>query len=65
MVSLIPVLGLLAGPAAVMLGIAGLRRVRRDPRVRGTAHAVVAIVVGGLTTLFYWVIAILAILSVR
>jgi hypothetical protein len=43
---LLPVLGLVLGPAAVVLGIMGLARARANPRVHGTAHAVVAIILG-------------------
>lgn len=49
--SLIPVFGLILGPIAVVLGILGLRAVRRRPIVKGTAHAVVALVLGGLVTI--------------
>ena len=49
--SLIPVLGLVLGPVAVMFGVAGLRKRRREPACRGLAHAIVAIVLGSLTGL--------------
>lgn len=49
--SLIPVLALVLGPTAVVLGFVGLRTRRADPRLKGAAHALVAIVLGGLTTL--------------
>ena len=35
------------GLAALAFGVVGLKRVRRDPRVRGTAHAWIGIIVGG------------------
>lgn len=50
-VSLVPVLALLLGPVAIVLGILGLKAKKQNPRVRGTAHCIVAIVLGGLTTL--------------
>lgn len=62
--SLIPFVGLLAGPVAIALGIVGFRKVRREPRVRGTAHAVVAIVLGGLTSLLNWGVVVLMIVSI-
>jgi len=49
--SLIPALGLVLGPIAVVLGVVGLRKRHADPRVKGMAHAIVAIVLGSLTTL--------------
>lgn len=61
--SLIPVVGLIAGPVAVWLGIKGLKAVDADPRVHGTAHAWVAIVLGGLASLAYWGITILVLIA--
>jgi hypothetical protein len=49
--SLIPCLGLILGPIALVLGILGLRAVKRTPEAKGTAHAIVAIVLGGLVLL--------------
>ncbi|MCO5166437.1 MAG: DUF4190 domain-containing protein [Planctomycetes bacterium] len=48
--SLIPCLGLLLGPVGLVLGIVGRQRVKKDPRVGGTAHAWIGIILGGLTT---------------
>ena len=48
---LIPCVGLILGPLAVIFGIVGLRRVNRDPEIKGTGHAVTAIVLGGIATL--------------
>jgi hypothetical protein len=49
------VFSLLMGPVlgvpAVILGIVGLVKVRRQPHVRGTAHAIIAIVGGAITSL--------------
>lgn len=53
--SLIPLLGgLPLGPAAVVLGVLGLRARREDPSLPGKAHAVTAIVLGSLTSLANW-----------
>jgi hypothetical protein len=52
--SLVPGLGLVLGPLAMGLGVSGLRRARREPWVKGTAHAIVAIVLGSLTSLVNW-----------
>lgn len=49
--SLIPLVGAIAGPIAIWLGVKGLQRVKADPRVKGTAHAIVAIVLGSIGTL--------------
>lgn len=49
--SLIPCAGLLLGPAALILGILGLRYVQAHPTAKGTGHAVAGIVLGGLTTI--------------
>ena len=51
--SLIPILGLPLGLAAVVLGFFGLAKRRANPAVRGTAHAWIGIVLGGLTTLLW------------
>jgi hypothetical protein len=52
--SLIPCAGLALGPAAFILGILGLRYVRAHPTAHGTGHAIVGIVLGGLTSLANW-----------
>lgn len=61
--SLIPFLGHLAGPAAIILGVMGFRAVKREPTRKGTAHAWVAVILGSLTTLFYWGIVIVMIIG--
>jgi phage FluMu protein Com len=52
--SLIPCLGLLLGPAALVLGILGMRYVNANPTAKGTGHAIAGIILGGLTTLGNW-----------
>ena len=49
--SLIPILGLILGPTAVILGIFGVKAYKNDNRRKGMAHAIVAISLGSLTTL--------------
>lgn len=44
--SLLPLVGLIAGPAAIVLGIIGIRKRKADPRLHGLAHAWVAIILG-------------------
>jgi hypothetical protein len=51
--SLIPVIGLPLGIAALILGIVGFRAVRKNPAIRGVAHAWVAIILGLLTSVGY------------
>jgi len=58
--SLIPVAAIVLGPAAILLGVAGLRKARRTPQVSGRAHAIVAIVLGGLTFLANVAIIVIA-----
>jgi hypothetical protein len=48
---LIPCLGLILGPAAIVLGIMGLRYKATHPQAKGTAHAIVGIVLGSIETL--------------
>ncbi len=45
--SLIPVLGFVTGPIALVLGIMGLIRRARQPAIRGAVHAWIAIILGG------------------
>ena len=49
--SLIPCVALLLGPAAVVLGIFGLKRAAEHPEARGKGHAWAGIILGGLTFL--------------
>jgi hypothetical protein len=59
---LIPCLGLILGPAAIVLGIMGLRYKATHPRAKGTAHAIVGIVLGSLETLANWGVVLLNVL---
>src|SRR5262249_42831092 len=51
---LIPCLGLLLGPAALILGILGMRYVKANPTAKGTGHAIAGIIMGSLATLGNW-----------
>jgi Domain of unknown function (DUF4190) len=53
--SIIPCLGLVLGPLALIFGIQGLRLVNKHPTAKGTAHAWVGIVLGTLTLLANWI----------
>jgi len=44
--SLIPVVGCVLGPVAVILGILGFMHVSKYPKARGTGHAVTGIILG-------------------
>lgn len=57
--SLIPFLGLLLGVPAFICGIVGLRKRIKNPKVRGMAHALIAIILGGITSLV-WAFVIVA-----
>jgi phage FluMu protein Com len=58
--SFIPCVGLLLGPAALVLGILGLRYVKANPTAKGTGHAIAGVVMGTLTTLGNWGLVILS-----
>lgn len=45
-VALLPLVGLVVGPVAIGLGVTGLRKRRQNPRVHGSVHARVGIVLG-------------------
>jgi DNA-directed RNA polymerase subunit RPC12/RpoP len=59
--SLIPCLGLILGPIALILGIMGLRFVAAHPKAKGTGHAWAGVVLGTLTTLGNWGIVIVGV----
>jgi hypothetical protein len=52
--SLIPCAALLLGPAAIVLGVLGIKHRNRNPSAGGLAHAITALVLGGLTSLANW-----------
>jgi hypothetical protein len=52
--SLIPVLGLILGPIALVLGIMGIRFARENESAGGKGHAITGVVLGILTTLGNW-----------
>jgi hypothetical protein len=59
--SLIPCFGLPLGVTAIVLGMIGLRKHREDPSIKGKGHALTALILGGLTTLAWGVLLVLAI----
>lgn len=54
--SLIPVLGLLLGAISVPLGISGLKKRKANPAIRGSVHAWIGIVIGGISVLVHLLI---------
>lgn len=64
--SLIPFLGLFVGIPGIVLGVVGLRKRRTHPVIKGTVHAWIGIVVGGLTTILWGgLIAIMILATLR
>jgi hypothetical protein len=61
--SLFPVLGLFLAIPALVLGIAGLRARKRDPAIKGSVHAWIGIVMGGIFTLVWGALAILIVVA--
>jgi GYF domain 2 len=51
--SLVPCLGLPLGIAAVVLGVLGLKKYRRNPVISGLAHSWIGIILGGVTSLLW------------
>jgi hypothetical protein len=56
-------LGLLLGPAALVLGIMGLRHSQRYPRAGGAGHAITGIVLGALSSLVNWGVLIVLLVT--
>lgn len=56
--SLIPVIGLFLGVAAIVLGIRGIKHYKRQPQVRGIVHAWVGIITGGIFLLIQLLIVL-------
>jgi hypothetical protein len=53
---LIPGLGAVLGPVALIMGFLSLRYLKAHPTARGTGHAVAGIVLGLFATVISWVI---------
>ncbi|MBI1304662.1 MAG: DUF4339 domain-containing protein [Phycisphaera sp.] len=56
--SLIPGVGMLLSVPAIVLGVLGLRARKREPRIRGAAHAWIAILTGAVSMLAYGALTI-------
>ena len=48
---LVPGFCLFLGPAAMVMGIVGLNRIKANPGLPGRAHAWIGVIIGGITTL--------------
>jgi hypothetical protein len=62
--SLIPCAGNLLGPAAIIVGVIGLRAQKANPNLPGKGHAIAGIVLGSLTSLLYWGLVVAFVLSI-
>jgi hypothetical protein len=64
-IGLIPGLGAVLGPIALIVGFFSLRYLKKHPTAKGTGHAVAGIVLGLFATIISWVIilVILAMIS--
>jgi hypothetical protein len=61
--SLLPIIGMPLGIVAFVLGIMGLRAAKRDPRIRGKAHAWVGIIMGGICGFAWTALVVLSIVG--
>jgi hypothetical protein len=52
--AIVPFFGLILGPAAVLIGIAGRWHERAQPSTRGSAQARAAMIIGGLASVTNW-----------
>src|SRR5688500_18360714 len=60
----IGIVGLVMAVAALVLGIKGLRRVKENPEVHGTAHAWIGIICGAIFTLVGLAMSVLTIVMI-
>lgn len=62
-VALIPLLGFPFGVASIILGIMGLIKRSRQPEVKGSVHAVIAILFGMFSVVFYGLVIVAMIIA--
>jgi len=60
---IVPILGYILAPTALVLGIMGLRYSRRYPKARGGGHAITGIILGCLSILGHIVLTVLLIMG--
>ena len=63
LISLFPILGILFAIPAFVLGIVGLRERATNPAVKGSVHAWIGVIMGGLCTLLWGVPIALGIIA--
>lgn len=63
LLSLIPCLGLPIGVAALVLGIIGLRNRDANPVIKGSVHAWIGIILGGLMSIIWLIVSVIALIS--
>ncbi|QDU93803.1 DUF4190 domain-containing protein [Lignipirellula cremea] len=61
--SLFPCIGLALAIPALVLGIMGLQRRRKNPAIKGSVHAWIGIVLGGFFTLVWGAVGVLVIIA--
>ncbi|HVT11226.1 MAG TPA: DUF4190 domain-containing protein [Fimbriimonadaceae bacterium] len=57
--SIVPCFTPILGPAAIVLGILGLKEVRLNPNLPGKGHAIVGIVIGSIMTFLLVAVVVL------
>ena len=65
MFSLIPCLGFLLGPVALVLGILGLKAIKKDEKLPGKGHAWSGIIIGGIVLAAHLVLTILILINLK
>jgi hypothetical protein len=50
--AMVPILGLLLAPCAIVLGILGLRKARTNPQIKGGVHAAIGVTLGVLSLIY-------------
>lgn len=61
--SVIPLIGVLLGFAALVLGVLGLRFLHENPKAGGAVHAWIGIIAGGLFGVVWLAVTILVIVA--
>ena len=62
--SLFPLLGLFLAVPAFILGIIGLKKRRENPAVKGSVHAWIGVIMGGLFTIVWGLVLVMIVIAV-